>query len=308
MQTRKKPFILGFFLSFFTAILSFGMYIIQKVANIKPKNQQAIIDRETKDGFYNKEEYNSLPKKEIMIDSPFGYKIHAVLIEKFPTNKYMIFSHGVTENKLSSVKYMNIFLDLGYNAIIYDHRRHGSTGGKYTSYGYFEKFDLQAVVHWLLDHKGEQIIFGIHGVSMGAATTLLYAGGLEDRANFYIVDCPFTDLDQLSQHLTRTQTPYPFPIIKWFSHVFIPFSAKFKIQDVAPINYMDKINNPILFIHSVEDIVIPPYMTTQLYEKKPGIKELYIAPRGAHANSYADNQQEYKQKIAEFLQKYIEKG
>lgn len=308
MQTRKIPFILGFFLSFITATLSFGMYIIQKVANVKPKNLQVIIDRETKDGFYNSEEYNKLPKEEISITSPFGYKIHGVLVEKYPTKKYMIFSHGVTENKLSSVKYMNIFLELGYNAIIYDHRRHGSTGGKYTSYGFFEKFDLQRIVHWLLENKGEDIILGIHGVSMGAATTLLYAGSLEDRANFYIADCPFSDLDELSQHLTRTQTPYPFPIVRWFSNVFIPFSAKFKIRDVSPIHYIDQINKPVLFIHSAEDIVIPPYMSTQLYEKKPGEKDLYIAPRGAHANSYVDNQEEYKQRIAEFLQKYIEKG
>lgn len=60
--------------------------------------------------------------------------------------------------------------------MIYDQRRHGKTGGDTTSYGYYEKFDLQAVVDWLFIEEGEDLLLGIHGESMGAATTLLYAG------------------------------------------------------------------------------------------------------------------------------------
>ena len=308
MQKRKKTYIFGFFISFFTAILTFGALIIQKVANIKPKNPQIVIDRERKNGFFNEEEFNSLPKKEVQIDSPFGYKIDAVLIEKFNNNKFMIFSHGVTENKLSSVKYMKIFLDLGYNAIIYDHRRHGKTGGKYTSYGHYEKYDLQAIVQWLIKEKGEDISLGIHGESMGAATAILYAGSLEDRADFYIFDCPFSNFGELYRHLTKTQTPFPFPIIKVLSDFFIPVSARYRIQDVAPINYIDQISKPALFIHSAEDTFIPPYMTIQLYEKKVGDKELYIAPHGKHAQSYPDNREEYIEKIKGFLNKYVNKN
>ncbi|MGQ0453143.1 alpha/beta hydrolase, partial [Bacillus sp. SS-TM] len=103
---------------------------------------------------------------------------------------FFIQSIGETVNKINSVKYANLFLKRGYNVLIYDHRRHGKTGGKTTSYGYYEKHDLKSVVDWLKNRFGTNITLGIHGESMGAATLLQYAGLVEDGADFYIADCP----------------------------------------------------------------------------------------------------------------------
>ena len=48
-------------------------------------------------------------------------------------------------------------MKLGFNAVVYDHRRHGESGGKTSSYGHYEKFDLQAVVAALKKRKGHDI-------------------------------------------------------------------------------------------------------------------------------------------------------
>ncbi|UZN00481.1 hypothetical protein OL548_13490 [Lysinibacillus sp. MHQ-1] len=47
-----------------------------------------------------------------------------------------------------------------------------------------KKNDLDAVVNTVKAMIGEDAILGIHGESMGAATMLLYAGTVEDGADF----------------------------------------------------------------------------------------------------------------------------
>ena len=125
---------------------------------IKKKDDQSILTREKEAGRFNPDNFDSLTKREVTILSPFGYELKIILVEPNHANHYIIFSHGVTENKINSIKYMNLFLQRGFNAIIYDHRRHGESGGKTTSYGYYEKFDLKTIVHWIKAEKGPDLL------------------------------------------------------------------------------------------------------------------------------------------------------
>ncbi|KHD86019.1 alpha/beta hydrolase [Heyndrickxia ginsengihumi] len=279
-----------------------GIYISERIMHIRRKDQQYIIDRETKAKRVDLRSYDELPKEEVFIESPFGYPIKAVFVKPFPaSNQYMIFCHGVTENKMNSIKYMNIFLNRGFNAVIYDHRRHGESGGKTTSYGYYEKFDLKAVVDALLNREGEDIIFGIHGESMGAATLLQYAGLLEDRANFYIADCPFSDFPDLLIRMFTREIKLPGKYFLPLTDFFIRVRDGYAIKHVSPISVVERIKKPILFIHSEKDDYILPEMTKALYERKKGPKKLLVAKNGAHAQSFNMNRELYEKTIDEFL-------
>jgi len=290
------PFLFGY-------ILFVGIFFTNRLMFIKKKSDEEIIERETKDGHFNQKEFDSLKKDLISIPSRFGYDIKGYLIAPYKEKKFMIICHGVTMNHINSVKYMNLFLKRGFNVIIYDHRRHGlTTCGKTTSYGHYEKEDLKAVVDWVKNRFGKDATIGIHGESMGAVTTLLYAGMLEDGADFYIVDCPFSDFEK--QLLSRLKEEYPnlspvlvMPIAK----LFLKLRDGYRIKDVSPIRIINKIQHPILFIHSETDDYIPVDMTKELYEKKKGAKQLFIAPKGLHAMSYTDNKKEYEEAIDRFL-------
>lgn len=287
---------------------SLGIYFTNRLMYMKKKGDEFILEREKEAGRLDLIKYESLPKREVLIPSPFGYNVKAVAVEPHENNRYIIISHGVTENKMNSIKYMNLFLEREFNAVIYDHRRHGESGGKTTSYGHYEKFDLKAVVDWLKAEKGPGIQVGIHGESMGAATMLLYAGILEDGADFYIADCPFSDFKEQLAYRLKAEMKLPPKLFLPVADLFLRMREKYSLADVSPISVIGNIKKPILFIHSQKDDFILSTMSEALFEKKKGPKKLYLAASGLHAQSFNENREDYEKVIDEFLKEYVYKN
>lgn len=296
---------LRFIVSFLFAFVTVGLYFSNRIMYMKKKDDEFILDREKSAGRLDTKAFEQLPKREILIPSHFGYHLKALVVEPHRTNKYVIFCHGVTENKFNSIKYMNLFLERGFNGIIYDHRRHGESGGKTTSYGYYEKFDLKTIVDWLRLDRGPDLLLGIHGESMGAATMLLYAGMIEDAADFYIADCPFSDFQQQLAYRLKAELRLPAKLLLPVADLFIKMRQRYSLKDVSPIAVIDNIEKPILFIHSKKDDFILPTMTEALYEQKQGPKKLFIAEKGVHAQSLNENKEDYAKVVDEFLEDYV---
>ncbi|MEH7236952.1 alpha/beta hydrolase [Bacillus sp. JJ1562] len=299
----KKSFIfLGILIGYIATI---GMIFTNIVMFMKKKTDDEILERESREGRLTLDEVESLNKEDVSIPSKFGYTIKGWLVKGSDKKRFIIISHGVTQNKLNSIKYMKLFLGRDWNVLIYDHRRHGETGGKTTSYGHYEKFDLESVVSWVKEKYGSDSTIGIHGESMGAVTTLLYAGMIEDGANFYIVDCPFSDFEAQLKYLLKVDYKIPSPLVLPFANVFLKLRDGYSIKDVSPVSVIQNIKNPVLFIHSAKDDYILPEMTMELYKMKEGPKQMLIAEKGKHAYSFADNKDAYEKVIDDFLDKYV---
>ncbi|KKK33279.1 hypothetical protein WQ57_25520 [Mesobacillus campisalis] len=295
---------LRFLFSFLLLAATAGIYLTNRIMFIKNKAENEVIKRDEEAGFLKLADFKALPQKEVMIPSPFGYSLKAIVVEPYNNNRYVVFCHGVTESKMSSVKYMNLFIERGFNAVIYDQRRHGESGGKTTSYGYYEKFDLKAVIDWLRKQKGDDLFLGIHGESMGAATMLQYAGLIEDGADFYVADCPYSDFAKQLAHVVREDTKLPPQVMVPVAQLFLKVRDRYPLKDVSPLTAVENIQKPVLFIHSRKDDYILPGMTHELYERKLGPKQLFLAENGAHARSLAENREEYTKALDEFLGHY----
>ncbi|KIL48135.1 alpha/beta hydrolase [Jeotgalibacillus campisalis] len=280
-----------------------GVYLSNRIMYMAIKKEPVILEREISAKRLIQNEYDALPKEEIWVQSPHGYLIKTIFVHPHPSKRYVIFCHGVSENKVNSIKYMNLFLSKGFNAVIFDHRRHGESGGKTTSYGFYEKLDLKSVVDTLIEREGEDVIFGIHGESMGAATALLYAGSVEDKADFYIADCPYSDFGEQLAYMIHKEKDYvrSSKLAISLAAFFIKLRDGYSIHSVSPKEATAHIQNPVLFIHSKDDGFIPSQMTEQLFKIKKGPKKLFIADKGDHAQSFVANEEEYSRCIDEFL-------
>ena len=281
-------------------VLIIGWHFSNKIIYPKVRDNDYTYDFEVEKGAIEIKKYNDLEKQEVYIDSEYGYKLHGFFFPNNNSKKVIILCHGITWSLYGSVKYMDMFLKRGFAVFIYDHRNHGLSGGRDTSYGYYEKFDLKKCTDWVFNKLGKDIIVGLHGESMGAGTVLQNIA-IDHRIKFCIEDCGYSDAQDLFKHrLERDYNIKKMPLVQ-LSSIISKMRVGFNFKDVSPISMLPNIEIPILFIHGDEDDYVPTIMCNQMYSAKKGYKDIYIAPRAGHAEAYWNNREEYEEKVDKFL-------
>lgn len=247
--------------------------------------------------------YNSLDKEKIIIDSPFGYTLNGYFINNKNSKKCIIICHGITANLNISIKYIEMFYKRGFSILIYDHRNHGLSGGKFTSMGYYEKYDLKACADWLFIRLEGNITLGVFGESMGAATALQYCN-IDSRVNFCIEDCGYSDVFKLLKIRLKGDYNINSTLLIFFADLVMRLKYKWSFKHSSPIEYIKDLHLPILFIHGDNDHYVPTEMVYDLYNSKSkGIKDIYIAIGASHASSYSTDPKKYDEAIGSFLSK-----
>ena len=285
---------------FFGSIL-IGYVFAAKVVYPKRFGFEETYGIEIEKGRLVEEKYNSWVKEETILQSQFGYSIYGLYFPIEGSKKVIILSHGITYTLFGSVKYMKIFRDLGFNIFIYDNRYHGKSGGKNSTFGYYEKFDLKMIVDWIQQKVGPDAIIGTHGESMGAAISIQHAA-IDPRIKFIIEDCSFSDLwGQLKYRLKMDHHLPAFPFL-YLANTMSKVLTGMDFHSISPKKDVQHIQTPMLFIHGELDDFIPVSMAYELYENKvSGPKKIYIPNNADHATSFWNNQDEYASVIREFL-------
>jgi len=245
--------------------------------------------------------------ESVNILSTFGYYLKGTYLPNAtPSNKTVIIVHGIAANRLMSLWYVNIYLDAGYNVLIYDSRAHGESGGTSVTWGFYEKYDLDKWVNWIAEEHPQGII-GVHGISMGAATALMHAELNESskQVAFYVVDSPYSDLEDLLTKQISTIIASHNPIwvktlLKYSSAVAYN-QAHFRYDEVSPIHSVQTVTTPILYLHGEADALVPVTMSRQLYAATKGYREIHTFPGVGHAMAIFDNKVEYRNVITRFI-------
>ncbi len=263
---------------------------VQETYNIEKDNQKLV-----------EAEYQSWEKEEFNIPSRFGYSLACIYFPIQGSKRCVVLSHGITYTRYGSVKYMGIFRKLGFNILIYDLRHHGNSGGKNTTFGFYEKYDLATLFDWLEKREGQGILIGTHGESMGAAISLQHAA-IDPRVAFVVEDCSYSDMPaQIAYRLKVEYHLGRFPFF-YLASLGCKILTGMYFHQVSPLRDVAMIGAPVLFIHGAEDDYIPPTMAKKLCEAKvKGVRQLYLAPNAAHAEAYWKNQAEYSQIVQQFI-------
>jgi uncharacterized protein len=281
------------------ALAGAGYYFSSQVITPKIKGYDETYEIEVSKGKIDPAVFDRMQKEDVFIESPFGYKIHALYFPVINSRGTVVLSHGFTYTLMGSIKYADLFLKRGFNVLAYDLRYHGKSGGSNFTFGWRDKYDLKACVDWARSKNGGGII-GIHGESIGAAVALQYAA-IDDGAAFIIADGSFSDLKRLLAIQLKNGFGLPsFPLLQAASIMSRMRGAMF-FGCVSPVRDVPRIHAPVLIIHGADDTYIPPSMAEELYTAKSGAKKIYLMPEAGHSESLVKNRRKYDELIGGFL-------
>jgi alpha-beta hydrolase superfamily lysophospholipase len=219
-----------------------------------------------------------------------------------PSNKYIIGIHGWGYNRVGMFKYVDMLRDIGFNVVLYDHRGLGKSSGKIVTLGYREKDDLHLLINYLKSNHQVDVL-GLHGISMGASTALLYQQNYHG-ADFIIADCGYASLKRLIKEVLKRG--YHLPTFNLLLVEFIIYLvAKFTYNRVSPLENIDQLKCPILYIHGLKDNLISYQHSIDMFLKTKGIKEIILIDGGIHAGAILSDKDKYKKTVQEFILKNI---
>lgn len=284
------------------ALLGAGYYFARVALYPRVYEVGYTLSHEVEAGYFTEEEFQQWPQEEVNIASPYGYTLFAIYLPFEDSQKTVVISHGITWSLYGSIKYAQLFRKRGYNVLLYDLRNHGRSGGSNTTFGYYEKHDLKAVVDWAFQHLGPEGKVGTFGESLGAATTLQHAA-IDQRLSFVIADCSYADLVDLFTYRLKVEYRLPpVPLLNVASLVS-QIMTGMRFHDVSPLRDVAKVETPMFFIHGKLDDYIQPVMSMTMYQAKTkGVRKLYLADGAKHAQSLSIDPETYERQLGEFLQ------
>ena len=166
-----------------------------------------------------------------------------------------------------------------FDVISFDFRGHGKSGGMYT-FTSTEIMDMDAVVRFARKNNYEKIYLA--GFSLGAAISIIYSSKSRFINKIIAVSAP-ADFGKIENKMWKKEAwgetfkkfelnrfasirPYPIPLKK-----------------IKPIDVVDKIKIPTLFIAGAKDPTVQVWHTKELYKRAVCPKKYKEYPKGCHA-------------------------
>lgn len=223
------------------------------------------------------------------------------------TNKYVLLIHGYKAGPLSMAPYAQHYHQLGWNVLLPHHRANGESEGRYIGMGYLEHFDMLGWLSLLIEKNPDAEII-MHGVSMGAATTMMSTGSAQLPANVKvaIADCGYSSVTKEFTHQLKDLFGLPsFPLIPATSLV-TKIKAKYSFSQVDCAAAVARSKTPTLFIHGDADSFVPFWMLEEVYQAAACSKDKLVVTGAGHADSREVAPELYWERVNSFVSQFME--
>lgn len=251
--------------------------------------------------------------KEINLSSRYGHIIPVKYICNDNTydNSTIVLVHWHETNYTVMFPLAEMFLNNGYNVVLYDQRAHGDNTAKTVTFGYYEKDDLEDVIDYVKSQMSKNNTIGVLGQSMGASTIGNYLGSSHAAENidFAIMESPFSSMYSEIKWNIETAVKVKIPISYFLGLGSIANNLVFgyEFDEVSIIKSIENSSTPTMVLHSKADRVCPYNMGEDLYNFIPHNEKRLITFQSAnHVEAFFTEADSYKKAVLDFVSYYTE--
>jgi alpha-beta hydrolase superfamily lysophospholipase len=247
-----------------------------------------------------------LRHEEIIVRTKDGIRLHSWLVRaQGPARGTVVYLHGVADCKIDGIPLARLFRENGYHVFLYDSRRHGESDGLYCTYGYYEKHDVVSVLDYIRSRPDLSAPpIALFGTSMGAAVAL-QAAAMDSRVRAVIAENSFATLRSIFDDYQKRMIKLPFHYLRNLVIKRSELIARFRANDVSPLDAVGNISIPLLVIAGERDSLIDSGYSRSLFAAAGEPKEFYAIPEASHSDTWAVAGKRYEETILAFLRKSL---
>ena len=213
-------------------------------------------------------------------------RLHALWHDAYPDDAaktaaapVLLYLHGARWNVTGSTQRVRRMQELGFSVLALDYRGFGKSDNTHPSEDLAYE-DALAAWKWLAANYPQRQRF-IFGHSLGGAIAIHLAAQVSDEAGT-IVEGTFTSIPDVVRSMRWGWLPFE-PLITQ------RFEAIGKVGDIG---------SPLLVVHGSEDSLVRPELGRRLFEAAREPKAFVLVEGGAHHNTNAVGQPQYREAIA----------
>jgi fermentation-respiration switch protein FrsA (DUF1100 family) len=288
----------------FMTFLSLVLFVIGPIMLLQPNRRTVEFYRNDTSLLHPNDA--GLPNEELMLKTAEGISLKCWFIRApHPARGTVIYLHGVSECVIVGLPMAKALHDRGFHVFLYDSRRHGDSGGKYCTYGFYEKHDVSTVINYLEQrtdiHLGN---IGLFGSSMGAAVAV-QAAAVDKRVKAVVAESGFATLRTVFDDYQKRMIKMPWHYLRNLVIKRSEQVAHFKANSVSPLEAVKDIHVPIFILHGTADDRIKFEYSELLYKNALAPKELWLIPGAKHHNMADVGGEQYMRRIVEFFEKNL---
>ena len=248
----------------------------------------------------------SLPFEEVSFQTADGVPLKGWWVPAADAKGTVVMIHGLNRSRLEMIKKVPFVHEQGWNALLFDLRHHGASGGNVSGFGWLERKDAEAAKAYAESRSRSPVV--LWGVSLGAATAV-FAAAADPSVAGVVSDSSYRSLpDTVVHHLQL------FRGFRWWLRIVPNWPVADEVvfwmgrrghfdPDAVDIRAAAAhlAGRPCLFVCNSGDRRMPSEIAFELKAAAGPQAHVLVVPGTSHGGAYRDGTAAYESAVSEVL-------